>query len=570
MPNPLASPTAPDSEAADLCTTDHTSATTSEVDLLANALADAESQSPETLTSSPNSTEPHEEATAVVSRKLPIESLVTGLSFLLVLTVVQRFIGLARSVLFCRWMSDSELGQWSLAFSFLMIAAPLSVLGLPGCFGRYVERYRQAGLLPIFLRRVGLVCLFSSGLFITTLAIARQPFTELIFRSQSASFLPVLIVTLALVVLSNALMELMNGLRQIRIASLMRFGASISFAAVSFALLAIGLNGPSAAIIGFGSGALLAILIASYSLWCYRESLSSINSASKECDAESVGWSMWKTLISFAVWLWLLDLLTNLVTISDRYMLLHFASGSAEEAQGLVGQYHSSLVIPSIFQAVALMVAGAALPYLSKDWEAGRRAHVSRTLNVMLKGMLITMTIGAAICQIASPLLFDLLLQGRYAVGGSVLPWAFACFIWLGVAFMASQYLMCAEKGKWASLTLAITVGVNIGLNAILVPRFGLQGVVWATAAANLSLVVMTLYLIKRWGMNLDHRIWYLSAFPILLPISSWLPLLFAGCVCLIRPLRTSLFDEPELSQMNAQLQKVATRLKLDRFLSAN
>ena len=45
-----------------------------------------------------------------------------------------------------------------MAFGFLMLAAPLVVLSLPGTFGRYVERYRQQGQLRSFLRRTALVC----------------------------------------------------------------------------------------------------------------------------------------------------------------------------------------------------------------------------------------------------------------------------------------------------------------------------------------------------------------------------------------------------------------------------
>ena len=40
-----------------------------------------------------------------------------------------------------------------MAYSFLLLAAPVVVLGLPGSFGRYLERFRQRGQLRTFLRR---------------------------------------------------------------------------------------------------------------------------------------------------------------------------------------------------------------------------------------------------------------------------------------------------------------------------------------------------------------------------------------------------------------------------------
>ncbi len=64
-----------------------------------------------------------------------IETLAQSVTLLLAITVVQRAIGFARGVLLCRWLDPDELGQWDLALGFLMLAAPVAVLGLPGSFG---------------------------------------------------------------------------------------------------------------------------------------------------------------------------------------------------------------------------------------------------------------------------------------------------------------------------------------------------------------------------------------------------------------------------------------------------
>ena len=62
---------------------------------------------------------------------LVTDSIATGVVFALVLTVGQRVIGFFRGLLFCRYMSDQQLGQWSLVWSFLMMLIPLAMLGLP-------------------------------------------------------------------------------------------------------------------------------------------------------------------------------------------------------------------------------------------------------------------------------------------------------------------------------------------------------------------------------------------------------------------------------------------------------
>ena len=74
------------------------------------------------------------------------DSLTTGVAYLMAITVIQRGIGFVRTALFCRLLPEHELGQWSLALSFLMLCAPLTMLGITGSFGRYVEHYRSRAL----------------------------------------------------------------------------------------------------------------------------------------------------------------------------------------------------------------------------------------------------------------------------------------------------------------------------------------------------------------------------------------------------------------------------------------
>src|ERR1700749_3705906 len=93
------------------------------------------------------------DCTTTNKRRLAPDTLATSVTILLLANLVQRSIGFGRSLLFCRNLSRQELGTWEMAYSFLLLAAPVIVLGLPGSFGRFLERYRQRGQLRTFLRR---------------------------------------------------------------------------------------------------------------------------------------------------------------------------------------------------------------------------------------------------------------------------------------------------------------------------------------------------------------------------------------------------------------------------------
>ena len=95
---------------------------------------------------------------STLRRRCSGDTLALGVVLLLASTVLQRAAGFAREICFCRWLSPEQLGQWDMAFGFLMLAGPLLVMSLPGTFGRYVDRYRQAGQLRSFLRRTAGFC----------------------------------------------------------------------------------------------------------------------------------------------------------------------------------------------------------------------------------------------------------------------------------------------------------------------------------------------------------------------------------------------------------------------------
>src|SRR5882757_2277353 len=135
------------------------------------------------------------ESTSTDERQLRPDTLAASVTILLVANVIQRSIGFGRGILFCRWLTPDELGTWEMAYSFLLLAAPVVVLGLPGSFGRYLERYRQRGQLRTFLRRATIwtVALTIAGCGLIVAAAPR--FSDLIFGRPDCT---TLVITVAL------------------------------------------------------------------------------------------------------------------------------------------------------------------------------------------------------------------------------------------------------------------------------------------------------------------------------------------------------------------------------------
>jgi len=451
---------------------------------------------------------------------LRADSLAAGVLTLLALAVVQRLVGFVRAILFCRWLDPHELGQWDMAWGFLMLAAPLAVLSLPGTFGRYVERYRQRGQLRVFLRRTAAFCAALAVLGVAVIYLAPRWFSYLIFGSSDQLALVALLAGCLLAVIAyNYLISLFTALRNMRLVCGMELANSLSFAALGIGLLLAFDRSAGSVVLAYGGACLLSSLGALW--WLRRAWRASPADATPPPHA-----AFWSKLLPFTAWIMASNLLTNLFLVADRYVIVHYWPASAGEALSLVGQYHSSRVVPLLLVSIAAMLGTMLLPHLSHDWEAGRRRRVSDQLNLFLKVLALGMMAVSVVVLLAAPLLFNVAFQGKYNDGLGVLPWTLVYCVWLGVGMVAQTYLWCAERASLASVALLAGLVTSVALNLVLVPRLGLPGAVLGTAAANLAVLVLTLWLSRRAGLGRDSALWVLLAAPLALCLGPWIALL--------------------------------------------
>ena len=336
---------------------------------------------------------------------------------MLVLTVGQRLIGFVRGILFCRWLTPEELGTWDLAWNFFLLAAPVAVLGIPGSFGRYVEHFRARGQLHSFLRKTMIVSVVLAVVAVISVALARDWFSWIIFdNTQHGGLVLLVAATLLAVIANNFLGELFTAMRQMRVVSLIQLSNSFLFAAIGLSLLAWRTDA--------------AAIIAAYGIACVITGLGAAWVLLKQWrdlphDASPLTQSsLWQKLMPFAVWVWLTNLVVNMFAVANRFMMIHFSGESAHDAAVMVGNFHSASVMPVLMSTLAGMLSGMLLPHLSRDWEHGRREMVGPRVNLAMKCYGLATMFGSIALLAASPILFGIVLAGKYDGGLSVLPWA--------------------------------------------------------------------------------------------------------------------------------------------------
>ncbi len=481
--------------------------------------------------------------------RLAPDTLAASVLVLLVVSVLQRSVGFGRGVLFCRWLSPDELGQWDMAYSFLLLASPLIVLGLPGSFGRYLERYRQRQQLRIFLRRTAAWTAAFTAAAIGIIALWTPSFSWLVFgRPDRKSLVMLMAGSLVAVILHHFLEALFAALRKFRIVSTMQFCQSICFAVISLSLLWWWRLSAESIIIGYGAACFISAVGA---LVVTGRSIAQVAAPGPDVAHRE----FWPPLVRFAIWIWFTNLLCNLFAVVDRYMLVHWSGLNTEEALTQVGYYHSSRLVPLLLISLADMLAGIVMPYLSHDWERGERRLVSERLNLVLKLTAVGMLAASVLILLGAPLLFQVAFEGRYNAGLSVLPWTLTYCVWYAILIVAQNYIWCAEKAKLGSLPLGIALAANVLLNLVLLPIWGLYGAVLATTLSTGLALGLLYWLNHREGMEFDSGLVWLSVAPIALGGGVWLGAAVLAAILVAAPFSTTLFTAGERAMLGAYLR---------------
>jgi len=485
------------------------------------------------------------------------DTLAVGVVLLLVSSVVQRAVGFAREICFCRWLGPQHLGEWDMAFGFLMLAGPLLVMSLPGTFGRYVDRYRQAGQLRSFLRRTAGFCAALAVPSLLAILAFRGWFSYLIFgRRGHEGTIVLLAFTLVIVIAFNFMLSLITALRNMKVVSLVELANSVFFAALGISLLYCGQDSASALVVAYAGSCLLCVLGAM--AWLVRAWPSFPQEAVRMPQRE-----IWLRLLPLAGWVMIINLLWNLFDVVDRYMIIHLLPPAIGDALTEVGNYRSSRVLPLLLSSITVMIAGALLPHLSHDWEAGRRARVSERLNLFLKIWAVLLTAGAAVVLVIAPELFRIGFQSKYSGGLSVLPWTLTYCTWFGLSMLLQTYLWCAERASVTSIVALVGVLVNVALNLLWLPRMGLKGAVLATAVANGVALLLMLGLSRRHGFRTHGGTFVGLLLPLSIPLGPWAVFLALAAVVAVTMVSDRYLTREEKREIWSGLEQYLGKLRL-------
>ncbi len=173
--------------------------------------------------------------------------------------------------------------------------------------------------------------------------------------------------------------------------------------------------------------------------------------------------------------------LTVVLSSTDRFLLAYYMDA------GAVGAYHASYSIANrTLDVLFLWLGMAGQPALVMALERGGMDRLKIAAREQLSTfLLIGLPAAAGVALVARPLAEVLIGENLRGPAASVTPWIALSALLFGLtAYYFGQAFTLGKKTKRLLIAMAIPAGLNVILNLVLVPRFGLMGAAWATAAS--------------------------------------------------------------------------------------
>ncbi len=226
--------------------------------------------------------------------------------------------------------------------------------------------------------------------------------------------------------------------------------------------------GGAAPLMGFGLAAAICLV------WCLPSELSRARPGRFE--AARIG-----EHAAYGVPVALSLILALVLSTTDRFLLAAFLDEAA------VGLYHAGYSLANrTLDVVFIWLGAAGGPALIMALErGGRQALIPAAREQASLMILLTVPAAVGLALVAAPLSALMVGPSMAAGAAHVTPWIAASGLLAGLTtYYFHQAFTLGRRTTFLLAAMAIPAAANLVLNVILIPRFGLDGALWATLAS--------------------------------------------------------------------------------------
>lgn len=194
-----------------------------------------------------------------------------------------------------------------------------------------------------------------------------------------------------------------------------------------------------------------------------------------------------RSMLKYGIWLVPTGIFALIITLIDRFFILKMLGAQP------VGFYAISNKL-ILFLPLAVTAFGTAWsPYILELF-SDRKEEEKRVRSRVIVYVAVIMSIAALLITLFSREALAILTTPEFV--DSFKPIGLLSLGWVayGVSLVAVTGITLVKKVKFISIISGLSAGLNIVLNFLLIPKFGIMGAAFATFAAYLFLVVAYMY----------------------------------------------------------------------------
>ncbi|HVP38216.1 MAG TPA: oligosaccharide flippase family protein [Candidatus Saccharimonadales bacterium] len=428
-------------------------------------------------------------------RLLKRQSISSSLAAVMTMTVAQRVLSVVRQVVFTRMLGPANLGALGLAVD-TIVGTPLNfvTLGLPSSYTRYVQQYERKGRLrDFFFRTIRLSLGLAVLAALACMALAPQ-LSSLVFRGREHVWL---VVVAALIIVPESMQRHVRagfaGMRMFFVTSAMDFFPVLVFTVVGVAFVLLIARNAVAAAAAQATGSWLTLAVFGGLLWRHLKSVEPVRQRIDEPDFTF-------KILKFSSWYILVPVEMQVLLLVDRWMLVRM--------RGLhdVGIYTAASSVSAYVFLLGALTANVLGPNLSQMWEEGDRELVMRRINLALRVTLLAL-LGVALFLLGvSPWVIPLMCGKAFAQSASLM-WAFGVYhLFYSAFYVLGLYPMLVERPHMNLIAVSVALAVDVPLNLLLIPRYGVYGAAVAGFTSMGTIVLVLLLQCLRAGLKVQPR----------------------------------------------------------------
>lgn len=377
--------------------------------------------------------------------------------------IIQGLVGLATIVTFTRLLAPSQFGDYALGFSAMSLLHTGVFTWNEAAMARYwvgeSDRGRGPGHAATIYRTWLVLLAVVPAALVLALILPMSPSLRLAVVCGVLAVLPRTFAKLA--------QERRRAAGEVRGAAMIDVIQTLGGFVIGAALAYAGLGG-AAPLIGFGLAALICMI------WTAPAERRVVEGGRFEGERT-------RGHLAYGMPVALSLILALALSTTDRFVLAAFLD------EATVGLYHAGYSLANrTLDVVFIWLGAAGGPALIAALErGGERALIPAAREQASLMLLLCVPAAAGLALVAQPL-SHLMVGPELAEGAAhVTPWIAASGLLAGLTtYYFHQAFTLGQKTQALLAAMAVPAVANLGLNLLLIPRFGLDGALWATVAS--------------------------------------------------------------------------------------